>query len=546
MRSIKHLLPFLLTKAFRLSMLTTAFKQPQRALGSLKGSGSRLGNHFRWVLADELAVQVERRAQAQFGTAVSGARSKKQKTKPAKSAAPLLSVDPAKLQIAPASFVDKDGSALKQLDFCEVGHQGHGVAFCSAQQIAPFLQAPQSLSVDPLALVCTSEIPAEASGGAPVTSVSFPAIYMPTQEAILLRGSLLQLGDESVQLAARDITDVEPLETITCRLSLYRDECGLEWSEFCNAPVRALQQHIPGLLLCKDSACAQDCGRFHAAVDETVDRLFLDIWGRQFVKVDGGKASQADSAAFHCLVRVPGSALSHLHKLNVAGFYCEPRAAGGNGPHPGFAVIWLPGSDRAKALHSLRTCSQAVSLARLGTKYGLRVREADEQKVLIFEAYRPGQEFVQVKVTSHFKLFPLPFGFQRKNVAQALRNWQWCAKPLQPVKGNAQGCAWLVGSSCDPPLPALPLGDQYVLVNKVRDSASSSAPASVTASQKTRRSILYDDGEGPSTQAEVDPWSHGRDPWALARAPPGLPPPPTAKVASASTADTKLSSSGPR
>ena len=183
-------------------------------------------------------------------------------------------------------------------------------------------------------------------------------------------------------------------------------------------------------------------------VDETVDRLFLDIWGRQFVKVDGGKAPQADSAAFHCLVRVPGSALSHLHKLNVAGFYCEPRAAGGNGPHPGFAVIWLPGTDRAKALHALRTCSQAVSLARLGTKYGLRVREADEQKV--FEAYRPGQEFVQVKVTSHYKLFPLPFGFQRKNVTQALRNWQWCAKPLQPVKGNSQGCAWLVGSSSDP------------------------------------------------------------------------------------------------
>ena len=45
----------------------------------LKGAGSRLGHQLRWVLADELATQVERKAQAQFGTAVNGTRSKKRK-----------------------------------------------------------------------------------------------------------------------------------------------------------------------------------------------------------------------------------------------------------------------------------------------------------------------------------------------------------------------------------------------------------------------------------------------------------------------------------
>ena len=136
--------------------------------------------------------------------------------------------------------------------------------------------------------------------------------------AILLQGSLVQLSDESVQLASANIQE-DQLDTVTRRLSLYRDETSLAWTEVTKAPVRKLLRHTPGLLLCKDPACTQTCGKFHAVVDEAVDRLVLDVWGRQWAKLTPSKAE-----AFHCLIRVPSSALPHPDRLGVAGFYFEP------------------------------------------------------------------------------------------------------------------------------------------------------------------------------------------------------------------------------
>ena len=451
-------------------------------------------------------------------------------------------MDPGKLQIAPSSFVTTDGTSLPQLGFHEVVSQAQGVAFCSALQVAPFLSPYRSLSVDPLALVVTAELPIESCAGAPVTNVQFPAIYSPTGEAILLHGSLVQLGDESVGLKAADIAEVDSLDTLTCKLSLFREETALDWAEVCQAPVRILMQSVPGFSLCKDQACPQDCARFHAAVDETVDRLFLDVWNRQYHRLEGGRSAPGDAAVFSCYVRVPASALMHLQKVQFPGLYCEPRAPSGLGPHESFAVVWLQATTLTAAQHILRTCPKAISLARLGRKWGIRVRDSDEKEV--FTTLKPGQEFVRVRVTCKHRLFPLPHGFQRKHVLQLLKTWNWQAKPLQPVKGDGSGSAWEVGSNEEPPAPALPLGSSYVLITKVRDSSGSAGPApAISASARTKKRIIFDDGEGP--EGDSDPWANGRDPWAISRSEPAGQPGLTAISGTAanipSTAETKLS-----
>ena len=156
-------------------------------------------------------------------------------------------------------------------------------------------------------------------------------------------------------------------------MSLYRDETALNWDEVVGAPVRTLLQNIAGLNLCRDPSCDQTCSRFHAAVDETVDRLLLDIWNRQY--------STAKAVAFHCFVRVPASALMHMQRIAHAGLYCEPRAASGFGPHEGFSVIWISADSLAAAQHVYRTCQKAISLTRLGRKFGIRVKEQDEKDV---------------------------------------------------------------------------------------------------------------------------------------------------------------------
>ena len=488
---------------------------------ALKAAGSTPGAMFRWIRPEEVKALAETKASATFGAAVANAKHKKQKTK-SKTIRPTLQVDPDTLQLVPGSFKTTEGSPLAQLAFSEVVSQASGVAFCSPQQALPFLQAYSSLSVDALAVVCTSALQSEVCTGAPVTNIQFPAIYSPTQEAILLQGSLLQLGDEVVQLDTPSIAEVERLDTITGRLSYYRDEASIPWTEIAQAPLRALVQHVPCLSLCKDANCHGDCACFHPSLEETVDRMILDAWGRSFAKVDGGRAQPDQAELFQVMIRVPGSALKLLHKTTTAGFYFEPRANDGFSPHASFAVVWLPGKDKAQVQHILRTCDRALAITRLGRRFGIRVKEADEK--VVHAALKPEVDFVKLRISARYRLHPLPHGMQRLHLAKLLKEWKWPAKPLQPAKGDAAGSAWEVGAECEPPAPTLPAGTQYVLITKLKDLSSGPKAPAVCASHKTRQHMLRDEPE-PAT-GSTDPWAGGNDPWSAYRAPPGLPAPP--------------------
>ncbi|CAE7859765.1 unnamed protein product, partial [Symbiodinium necroappetens] len=446
---------------------------------ALKSAGSRPGTLFKWVQPDELEMHIEQRAQERFGTEVPRAKAKKQKQVKRTFPAP-LHVDPLQLQLAPGSFTSQSGTPLAQLSYQEVQSQATGICFVTQAQAAPFVQ-----------------------------------------EAILVQGSLVQLGDECVQLAATDIAEVDHLPTVVCRLSLYRDECKSPWDQITDAPIRALLQQVPELQVCKATTCDQCCPAFHAAVDEVVDHLFLDVWARQWCRLSGGKAKAGEAELFQAFVRVPSSALPHLFKVTFPGLYIEPRAADGSGPHSAWAVVWLPGANAAQALHSLKTTSKAVALTRLGAKYGLRTKEADEQAV--FEALRPQHQFVKVRIIARYRLHPLPHGFQRHNLVNLLKQWSWNCRPLQPDRGDATGCAWLVGASCEPPAQALPLGTGYVLASKVKDVGNPRPPsAAICASTRTKKALLIDDD--PDEQGLADPWMGGRDPWSQSRAQSTAPP----------------------
>ena len=499
----------------------------QNVWQALKAAGSTPNALFRWIRPEEVKALAETKAAARFGTAVAHPRQKKQKVK-SQTVRPSLQIDPDSLQLVPGSFKSSEGQPLAQLALSEVVTQACGVAFCSPLQAAPFLQAYSSLSVDALAVVCTSALPPDACAGAPVTNIQFPAIYAPTQEAILLQGSLLQLGDEVVQLVTPDIAEVERLETVTGRLSYFRDEANVAWTDVAQAPLRAIAQQAPCLSLCKDSNCKGDCLHFHPALEETVDRLILDAWGRSFAKAEGGRATPAQAELFQVMIRVPSSALKLLHRTTTPGLYFEPRANDGYSPHPSFVVIWLPGKDRAQVQHVLRTCDKAVAITRLGRRFGIRVKEADE--VAVHTLLRPEVDFVKLRISARYRLHPLPHGMQRAHLAKLLKEWKWQAKPLQPARGDAVGSAWEVGAGCEPPAPTLPAGSQYVLITKLKDLQSGPKAPDVCASSKTRQHILREEQESASGSA--DPWAGGNDPWSAYRAPPGLPAP-TAKPSQA-------------
>ena len=327
---------------------------------SLKAAASRPGALFKWVQPEELQAHIEQRAQTRFGTDVARPRAKKQRQARPLVTAP-LHVDPQSLQLAPGSFVAKSGSPLGQLSFSEVQACATGVCFCSTSQVKPFLTEAKNLSVDALALVTTAELAADFIGLARVSSLRFPVIFAPTQEAILVSGSLVQLGDEDVQLAVADIAEVENIPTVVCRLSVFRDECKIPWDKFGEAPIRMLLQHVPEFQVCHNAACDHTaCSAFHAAVDEEVEHLFLDIWARQWSRLAGGRAKPSEAEVFQAFARIPSSALPHAFRTTLPGLYLEPRASDGTGPHSSWAVVWLPGATAAQAAHALRTNEKAI------------------------------------------------------------------------------------------------------------------------------------------------------------------------------------------
>ena len=146
--------------------------------------------------------------------------------------------------LAPQSFISAGGEPLCQLSFAEVTPQARGIAFCSAQQFAQFVANFKPFCVEALGIISTTEIAPEACAGAPVSSIRFPAIYGPTIGAILLSGSLLQLGDEQVQLSREDISEVDVVETKACKLVVFQDETSIPWRSMTQAPIRSVMSQV--------------------------------------------------------------------------------------------------------------------------------------------------------------------------------------------------------------------------------------------------------------------------------------------------------------
>ena len=358
---------------------------------------------FRWITTEELQEQIEAKATSKFGTSVPDGKAKKLASRKHAQQYKPLQLDPAQLLMSPGTFSTAGGQPLAQLSFAEVKPQSTGVCFCSPQQAAPYMQECKANSVDALGLVTTAEIASDVVSLAPASNLRYPAVYAPTGEAVLIAGTLIQLGDETVQLTPAEMTEIEHLETFVVKLTLYRDECTIPWDRVAEAPLRTLINSVGELSICKQSGCKQDCGRFHPSVEEAhAEQLFLDAWGRQWQKVGGGRTDAQTAGVFQMYLRAPASALSHLHCVQFPGLYFEPRSVDGQGPHPGFAVIWLAGADADTARHSLRTCDRAIALTRLGLHYGLRVREPDEQSA--FATLRPQHQFVKVRVTGRYRV----------------------------------------------------------------------------------------------------------------------------------------------
>ena len=477
----------------------------------LKAVASRPHVSFQWIRADELQTKIAARASSKFHIQKHKSKQGAKKTP----SAPLW-VDPEQLALVAGTFVAQD-LAVPQIAFSDVSPSAVGLAFCSVADAMPFLRAGKHISSKPLGILTTTTIPNDQIGTMQVQQLRFPAQFKGTNEPVLLQGSLVLLSPAQITRAVQSVEcKLSSIPTQTLRLYVYKDQWEGSWEDFCAQPVRSLLQQIPLLQLCRDQACGEACPKYHAAVDEPLDNLLMDLWARSWHRSDSKYTKPEHAAYWSVLVRIPISAnLTIQGQSGVHGFFAEPRTASGKEVDDSFGMIWLGELSLPDICHRLKTTQGAIAIGRLRSKFGLRFRAADLEQG--FAQLKPSEPFVGAKMQQVYRLYPLPFGTQRAALQKCLTDWGWTAKVRQSVGGGDAGMAWEVGAASDPPSPilSLPDGKGDVAITLQKAVMKPSEPPALLASAATKKYLQTN--QASSSSAQVDPWVQS-DPWGNYRA----------------------------
>ena len=345
--------------------------------------------------------------------------------------------------------------------------------------------------------------------------LQWPAVYTPTNEPILVNGTLLSLGDDEVSHNNAEIApELALMDTKTVKLQQYRDQFDGDWNQFIAGPVKSLvQAHLP-LQKCKDLSCNGRCQRFHPAVEEETEVVLLDVWAWRWADVNGKPTQQRSADLFTVYIRIPQTALtSIIAESGWNGYYVEPRAEAGLGTDQSYAVVWLPKMNWDDIMAIKRKHDICVGLARIGTKLGLRVLKADEPKLLRITF--PGRPIVACEVNQTFEVGPLPPGTSKAHMIALLQAWKWEARPLKPSRSTTSGRYWEVGTSSDPPAMFLHTEHGPITVTQKRQAKAPQNDAhKIFASSRTMQHIkkaAHSTAPSSSTSSS-DPWLNS-DPW---------------------------------
>jgi len=483
----------------------------------LKALGSAPKINFLWIKPAELEEQIKKRAQSKFKVNPSNKKSSKSKSSGSR---PVI-VDPVDLQLIEGTFVAGDEVPMGQLQIADVGANRCGLAFGQLSDVQPYLQGTESLTLGGLGILTTTPIPVAAQGLLPVTNLRFPAIVKPTGEAILVEGSLIQLGDQTIHRVENpNMIQIDELHTTVLKVVVYRDEWPHSWDTFTSSPVKAILHQFPAFVLCKGINCGDGCKKFHPPVDAELGSVIADVWNRFWLSLRGKRMSAAEADIFQVYFRIPQVCLSTLHWLSGnAGLYVEPRSSDGRSSDPSMAVIWLPGSNLSEATHKQKTIEKTLPVTRFGSKYGVRVLVKDEAQIRAKMGAEESQP--RILVQQIYEMKPLPHGTTRKSLTQIPPGLGWAAKPVQPGRADATGMSWKVGAEAPPPAPVIQtsLGDITISLQKlvITDSPIQRVFGSTWTQAHLRRMAHKEENKEnikpqQVSEAGSDPWTH-TDPW---------------------------------
>lgn len=299
-------------KQLRLSPLKTAIAQKD-PWKSLKQAGNVTGRPFQWVTYEEL--QNHFAAQAQDGPKTKGSKPSKPK---GPRHDPVVALSPDTVTLYPNTFVDNHDDVVAPIDFHAVESHARGVSVVSVEQALDFQRITANLSTDALAVVSIGELP--IMQGLTQRDLQWPALYLPTREPILVKGTLLQLGDIEVSLTkTADAPEVATIDTEVVRIAVFRDMFTKDWQKLLLGPVKHLLSLIPALQSCPDAGCDGSCRFFHAACDEDVTNPVLDVWSWRWTNLENRQVPVDQAVVFSVFLRIPQSALKQV--LSISGWF---------------------------------------------------------------------------------------------------------------------------------------------------------------------------------------------------------------------------------
>ena len=484
--------------------------QSKDAWKALKQIGNSLGKPFQWITMNELEGHIQARTENKFGA--SGQVGKK-KLRVNHKKEIQINLTPDALEIFPDTFEDENGESLPEVSIDAIRPDVRGVAITTPVHALTLMKDARNISTAAFGVVTVG--PIHGVDDERLTAVQWTALYVPTQDPVIIRGHLLCLSDIKIQRTEPDdATEVPKLDTSVLKVQIFVDEYDQSWDALIRGPVKQLVAMIPSLQLCSDEDCSGQCSKFHAAVDESVRSVLCDVWHWRWLSTAGKPTKAPDAHSFSVYLRVPSSGvLAILQHSGVHGVYFEPRPTDPTLPRPTFSVVWLQkGATLQDAVRYRRTIDHIVGLARMGNKYGLRLNRKFESHVL--QKVYPNRTMMTAPISSIYDMGPLPHGMGKEEICTMLSNWNWTARPLKPTRSSPTGRFWEIGASDAPPAPVLHSDQGDVAVSLKRDAKPQHVPIKVF--QAPHKAVAHLKATKETTSkaiASTDPWQNGGDPW---------------------------------
>eukprot|EP00435_Cladocopium_sp_Y103_P021173 s136_g5.t1 len=448
----------------------------------LKSKASQLKPPVRIVLSEELQASIDSRLAA--GQPVGRKQNKIKQKQPE-----VRQISSDQVQIPATVFQQADGTTLTQIHPNQFNPFCKGIACVNISEAMPFLQMGAPLTKEGLGMIVLDHddprLPTHHE------LIRFPATCSATGEPMLILGALFQLGSQAVGRTAPTVpTRLDEVETKCIRALIYKDQTKLDWPDIVAKPVRTL---------------------FAESEFQANPEAVVDVWDRQFVSKAFKRCPPMDADIFIVNFRIKCPAHEHiLDSSGQAGKYFEPRDNTGRDHDPQFKVVWMPKKSFQEVMIAKQTSVHPTWIVRSGDRLGLRTLY-DHAKT-IHEQHRPEVDYLSGEHMQAYRVGPLPYGTTKASLAKLYKEWNWEARPGQPLGQNIghEGVFWSSVAAMQPShwVYSIEQGDILITPMPSNKTQQNKRPSQgLVASKRTIQSM---------TQAQSsDTKTSGNDPWLL-------------------------------